>query len=278
MTVMPDRTAAVLQSAAALEFGDALPRHEQIENWLVALITSGTVEVGDRLPGERELAAVLAVSRMTLRQAIGALERRGMICKVLGRNGGTQIARPTIEVDLTGLPGFSQQIRAAHQRADSIVLCAELQSASRQVGTALRIPARSPVYYVERVRSANGTPLALERSYFPAQPFPGFLDLSLDGSLYEILAGFGRRPTTAQEYLRPVVADTQHAQLLAVEIGDPLMRIERLAECARGEVVELSYDLFRSDLVRIGVRSHLHAEKTRLQVETHDPRMRDRFD
>ena len=40
---------------------------------------------------------------------------------------------------------------------------------------------------VVRVRLADGEPLSLERALFPAERFPGLLDRSLGGSLYELL-------------------------------------------------------------------------------------------
>ena len=48
---------------------------------------------------------------MTLRQALGALEARGLVQRKRGRSGGTFVTRPRIECDLTGLPGFTEQMR-----------------------------------------------------------------------------------------------------------------------------------------------------------------------
>ena len=72
---------------------------------------------GDKLPREETLAARLGVSRMTLRQALAALERHGTIVRKPGRLGGTFVAEPKIVCDLTGLMGFTEQMRRAHVRA-----------------------------------------------------------------------------------------------------------------------------------------------------------------
>ncbi len=50
-----------------------------IADKLAALIASGVMSVGDELPGERELAAALSVSRETVRGAIQALAARGIL-------------------------------------------------------------------------------------------------------------------------------------------------------------------------------------------------------
>lgn len=252
-----DGPATVLEWARGLDLDAGLPLHEQIAIWIESLVRDGRLEVGQRLPAERELAAALDVSRMTLRQALASLERRGLVERRAGRYGGTRISQPVIEVDLTELPGFTHQVHAANQTASSVVLRAEAQRASDRVAAGLALPPRAEVFRVDRVRAADGVPIAVERSYFPADILPGYLDHDLSGSMYALLTAYGFTPVTAQEYLRSVVAEADDAVLLGIAAGFPLMLIERAASATDGRVVELSYDLFRSDLVRIAVRSEL---------------------
>jgi DNA-binding FadR family transcriptional regulator len=56
---------------------------------LAQAIRLGLVTAGERLPPERELADRLRVSRVTLRQAIGALREAGYLASRRGRAGGT---------------------------------------------------------------------------------------------------------------------------------------------------------------------------------------------
>ncbi|MGW7684277.1 FadR/GntR family transcriptional regulator [Kribbella sp. NPDC054772] len=64
------------------------PFEETVERLLQA-IKLGVVVPGDRLPPERELAARLNVSRVTLREAIHALTEAGYVESRRGRYGGT---------------------------------------------------------------------------------------------------------------------------------------------------------------------------------------------
>jgi DNA-binding FadR family transcriptional regulator len=57
----------------------ALQRYEQVAERLAADIRSGVYAPGSRLPSERELARVLEVSRASVREAIGALQLRGVL-------------------------------------------------------------------------------------------------------------------------------------------------------------------------------------------------------
>src|SRR2546426_12589410 len=85
------------------------PAHAQIELALETAIERGRLSPGDRLPAERELAERFGVSRMTLRQALGALEQRGRLKRSKGRYGGTFVAVPKLE--LAGTSGLSDQLR-----------------------------------------------------------------------------------------------------------------------------------------------------------------------
>jgi GntR family transcriptional regulator len=76
------------------------PAHAQIEEWLEGAIAGGRLAPGDRLPPERELAGKLRVSRMTLRQALASLERRGLLARRVGREGGTFVDEPKLELSL----------------------------------------------------------------------------------------------------------------------------------------------------------------------------------
>jgi GntR family transcriptional regulator len=255
--VMSSRVRLLLAKAPALDRSAGVAVHVQIEQWLTAAIANGRLVAGDRLPPERELSVQLGVSRMTLRQGVEALERRGLVTRVPGRDGGAFITEPRVECDLTGLPGFSAQVRRTNLRPGSVVLSARQLRCPPDIQKPLRLEPRSRAYEIIRVRLANETPLAIERSYFPAKPLPGLLDHDLTGSMYDLLRAWDLDPETAVEYLEPTTAGDADAELLQVRAGSPLMGIERTAFARGGVPVEFSRDLFRPDRVRLMVRSRV---------------------
>jgi GntR family transcriptional regulator len=223
--------------------------HAQIEDWLAGEIAAGALVPGDRLPTEHDLAAWFGVSRMTLRHALAELARRGLVTRTVGRRGGTFVAAPKLEQDLTTLAGFSEQLRRHQMVAGARVLSASLHEPGPAARAALETDG---VYEIRRVRLADGKPVALERSLFPAIRFPGLLDLPLDGSLYELLEEhYGLRPHRARESLEPVIAGPREADVLGVPAGAPLMQVERTAYARSGEPLEFARDLFRGDRTRI---------------------------
>jgi DNA-binding FadR family transcriptional regulator len=82
---------AIVRSASAAVFRPVRTRNafeETVERVLQA-IRLGVVRPGERLPVERELAARLGVSRVTLREAIRAVADAGYVESRRGRYGGT---------------------------------------------------------------------------------------------------------------------------------------------------------------------------------------------
>lgn len=63
--------------------------YEETVERLLQVIKLGIVPLGERLPPERELAARIGVSRVTLREAIRSLQQAGYVDSRRGRSGGT---------------------------------------------------------------------------------------------------------------------------------------------------------------------------------------------
>lgn len=68
--------------------------HELVLDQVEEQILAGTLRVGDRLPGERDLAARLHVSRAAVREAIRTLEAQGVVRSGVGSgpDAGTVVA------------------------------------------------------------------------------------------------------------------------------------------------------------------------------------------
>ncbi len=260
----------VLRAAPDLQESSDLPAHARIEGWLERLITRRELQVGDRLPAEVEIASGLGVSRMTLRQALSSLEAKGFLVRKRGRWGGSFVAEPRLQFELSGLPGFTEQMRRLHVRAGAEVLRASTGRAAPSVLEALQLKRGGHVHEVARIRSADGEPIALEESYFPAAVFVDLLEHELTGSLYELMEEvYGRPPHSAVEVLDPILATDDQAKLLDVEPGAPLMQVTRTAYAVDGLPVEFACDLFRTDRTRITL--HTEVDKAPVAQVRTDP-------
>ncbi|WP_422748232.1 GntR family transcriptional regulator [Mycobacterium sp. WMMD1722] len=233
------------------------PVHAQITAWLEALITSSVLAPGDRLPSEVEFAEALGVSRMTLRQALAAIEARGLIDRRRGRSGGNFVCSPRFEFDHASLPGFTEQMRRIQVEAGARVLRARTVRPPSDVRRHLELTGEAQVHEVLRARSANGEPIVLEHAYLPAAVFPDLLAGDLTGSLYSLMRGYGSAPFSAEEQIEAVRAEARTADLLGIPPGDPVLLITRTARTEDGVAVEFSRDHHRSDRTRIRITAQV---------------------
>lgn len=205
---------------------------------------------GDAIPSERELVRELQVSRVTVRQAIADLVAQGRLEKSQGR--GTYVTGPRIDSRLH-LMSFSREMRARGLEPQTRVLDACEVEATPLVAERLEIDLEAPVVRVERLRLADGTPMAHETGFYPAASFPGLLERELD-SLYDIFAGhYGLRVTSGQQEIRAEAADAASAAALGIPRRSPLLVQERVTYAGR-RVIEFSTSRYRADRYRIQMK------------------------
>ncbi len=237
-----------------------MPAHVRIGCWLERLIVSRTLKPGDKLPAEVEIANVLGVSRMTLRQALSSIEAKGLIDRRRGRFGGNFVATPRFEFDHASLPGFTEQMRRIHVEAGAQVLGAATRRPTAEVRQRLVLKRGDQVHEILRARSANGEPIVLEEAYLPAAIFPGMLSANLTGSLYTIMREYDASPFSADEEIEATPATEQQAEILGIAVGSPLLLITRTSFTQHGVAVEFSRDYHRADRARIRIKSRVDAQ------------------
>ena len=227
------------------------PKGEQLEEILEGVIT--TLPPGGALPSERLLAKRYGVARATVSQAIEGLAIKGLVYRVHG--SGTFVAEPKFRQPET-LSSFSEDMHARGMTPGSVVLRLEVGAASEVIARQLEIEPGSPVVTLERVRTADGEPMALERAYLSAGRFPGLETVDLtDASLYERLAErFGVQVAVADQWVSAIRLTDAEARLLAVPPDQPAILFQRVTRDPGGAVVEYSRSLYRGDRYEVHTR------------------------
>ncbi|HEY8282831.1 MAG TPA: GntR family transcriptional regulator [Chloroflexota bacterium] len=164
------------------------PLYRRVQDFLREGIERGAWPTGGAIPSEKALAAQFSIARMTARQAVDGLIHDGLLVRVHGR--GTFVTIPRVERELTRMHGFSEDMRAQGMEPASRLLRREVVPAPAEVSDALVLERREAVILLERVRLADGTPMALESSYLRYDLCRSILDADLEtGSLYTFLQG-----------------------------------------------------------------------------------------
>ncbi len=223
------------------------PKHAQLRDALAELAAS-ELSPEAAIPSERDLMATYGVSRDTVRKAIDALVADGLLTRVHGR--GTYVARPRLESRLH-LASFSQDMRRRGLTPSTRLLTVELDDPPAEVSAALRLDGDAKAWRVDRVRLADGQPIALENGWYPRAALPGLDKHDLGGSLYELFTDvFGLTIDTAEQTLWGESADDAVAARLDAPLHTPLLVFRRVASAA-GRPIEYVVSRYRGDRYQI---------------------------
>lgn len=208
-------------------------------------VTAGQLLEADALPGERELADMLGVSRVTVRKAIEGLVDDGVL--VQRRGSGTYVAprQSRIEQPLSRLTSFTQDMQSRGLDTDATWLDRSVSLPSPEEAMVLALSPGEQVSRFHRLRRAGGTPLALELAVVPRKFLPD--PSEVDASLYTALGQRGVRPVRALQRLQATALQAFEAGLLGLPEGSPALFIQRVSYLPDGRVVEFTRSHYRGD-------------------------------
>lgn len=216
-------------------------KHVQVREYVRGLIQGA--EPGSPAPSERELVQHFGVARMTVRQALDALVSEGLLERVPGR--GTFVARAQVDVQVR-LTSYTEEMGRRGLKPDSRTLLARMEAAGPGVARALEIAEGAKVVHWQRLRLADGSPMAIEDAYLADSIVPNFLDQPLPDSLYADLQRRDLLPTRGEDSVDAAISRLDEAELLGIPEGAPVLRIARRA-FAGTIAIEVSRSTFRAD-------------------------------
>ncbi len=128
---------------------------EETVERLLTVIKLGLIEPGGRFPAERELAAQLGISRITLREAISELTRAGYVESRRGRFGGTFITYTPPAADTARVRRLAQ--REGGKLTDALVFRLAVETGAAEAAARL---AAQPGVAADRIRAVLPARLA----------------------------------------------------------------------------------------------------------------------
>ncbi len=202
----------------------------------------GAINPGDALPSERDLAAELGVSRVTVRKALRRLVEEGLL--IQQRGAGTFVAS-RVDQPLSKLTSFTEDVSSRGMSPGVTWLDRSTGTAMPEEALALNLSPGAKVSRLYRIRLANGNPMCVEQATLPRHMLPD--PTVVETSLYATLAKLGRHPVRALQRLRAELLNMEHARLLQVAPGTPCLYIERRSFLAEGHPVEFVRSHYRGD-------------------------------
>jgi|SRR5690554_1024015 len=237
-----------------LDESSPTPLHYQLRQIITEAIQEGQYGQEYKLPSERELAEMCGISRMTVRQATTSLVNDGVLMRKRGM--GTYVSPPKVEQSLLKLTSFTEDMLSRGMQPSTRVLAVrEVEAGENSAAKHLGLDEDDPIILLERLRLADGEPMAYERGHFPLRRFPDLAKELRERSLYEFLrSNYGVTIADAQQSLEAALATRQEADVLHVTKGSPLLLLQRTTRDYRGEVFEFVKSLYRADRYKFHVR------------------------
>ncbi len=224
-----------------------LPLYHRLGAILREKITSGEIGAGSRLPTESELMREYGLSRITVRQALTALEQDGLVQRFRGK--GTFVRSSSRRGASLELTGFIEDLIAMGLQTRVRIVEFRDVPAPVVAAKALGVAPGSEVLLVRRVRSTGKNPFSYIIAYLPpdvgkrltrghlrATPLLKLLETRCHLELGE-----------AHQAIKASLADAECSERLGVPIGAPLLLIERVVYAVDGRPVEYVTTYYRAD-------------------------------
>ena len=193
---------------------------------LYQLIEAGVYGAGQSLPAEAELATQLGVSRSTLREALGYLEKDGLILRKHGV--GTFVAPRSAQISggLERLASFRSVAELAGASVEVVSRTVTRIGADEAVAASLRVAPGSGLIRVEATEAVEGHTLA----YLDGLIGPEWVDpkrlVADEGSLLEHLSRQAHLPISySRSLIYAVPADQSLAGRFGVAEGEAVLRL-----------------------------------------------------
>ncbi len=212
-----------------------LPMWFQIADRLERAIADGEIPINSKLESEAAFAGRLRVSRQTVRRAQQELVSRGLL--VRRRGIGTEVTARSA-VRSSALTGLYDELIAAGRAPTTTVLAIEQVMADGWLSARTGITVGASLVRVERVRYADGVPIAVLVNWLPPALRPPTVQELESRGLYSLLRDQGVVLRSAEQAISGRGATGDEAQLLHAKPGDAVMTMTRLVRGAAGDFIE----------------------------------------
>jgi GntR family transcriptional regulator len=206
------------------------------------LINEGIYPSGSQLPAEDELAVGLGVSRSTLREALHALERSGVIRREQGRGTFVSIIKPPkIESRLEYLTSVWQLANRQGRQLSFTNLKVLKEAASDEIAKILQINKDDMITYVEWCMTLDKKPVSYINDYIRESILcEDDVKKGFNGSILDMLARTSNYPLIKSEAkITAINSSSKISEKLKISEGEALLIFEEV--CVTPNKIPIEY-------------------------------------
>lgn len=224
------------------------PLYARLRDELRAGILDGRLLPHAKLPSESEMTAAYGVSRITVRQALGDLQKEGLIVRLQGK--GAYVAQPRATQQLNRLQGLAEALAGQGQAVHSKRLSLKTVRAAAETAALLQVPARTELVQLTTLRYLERQPLSVNVSHFAPGIGERIARVDVSGrDLIEVLEHELRQTVErADVEIRAEAMPAREGRLLQVEEGVPALKVHRVVLATGGQPLQTETATYRADV------------------------------
>lgn len=224
-----------------------LPLYARLRDQLRAGILEGRLQPQQKLPSEAELSTEHGVSRITVRQALGDLQKEGLILRQQGK--GAFVAQPRTSQSLNRLQGLREALAGQGQSVHSQRLSTRAMKPPAAIAAQLQLAPGSRAVRLTTLRYVAREALSVNVSWFAPALGERIARLDLSGrDLIEVLEqDIGEPVAQAHLDISAVAMPAREARWLKVAPGEPALRVHRLLCSVQELPLQVETAIYRAD-------------------------------
>lgn len=216
-----------------------------LKNYIINQIDTGNLDPGDQLPSEKWFMETFKVSRVTVRKAINDLIEEGVLERAPSKSPVVPYKR--LARDFNRLTGLSEQLRGEDHDSHAKLLEFKVIKATAELSEELRVPLKSDVLYIHRVRYSDGEPVAIQKIHLNMKYAQNIIkDDVTNRSLYSVLEDKGVQLDFGKQKVYARMPSREERELLGMDKETPIFYMKRTTYHKNGEVIEYVKSYFNS--------------------------------
>jgi len=228
--------------------------YNSIRKALIDYIKEYELKIGDKLPPEDRLAAVLSVSRVTLREALRQLREEGLIYSK--RGSGTYVSGNVKDIvgTLDINHGSTSMISIAGYKPGVTFYKVELINADGVLAGKLKVKKGCGIVLLKRVRTADKKPVVFSMDYLGPEVASKFLAVNERiMSLFNFIEDNGIKIGNGYAEVFPEICTEELAEKLSYETGAPILALKQVFVGQKGDTLFYGEDYFRPDCFKFSI-------------------------
>lgn len=210
------------------------PLYYHVKEYVLAGISNGSWQAGERVPSENELVDLCSVSRMTARRALQELLHEGTLVRIKGK--GSFVAQEKQHSSLLQINSIASEIRERGMQHHSELILVITETADAETAEAMGIAVGAELFHTQLIHYQNQLPIQLELRWVVPEAAPEYIEQSFEQQTPGEYLTEISPVTEAEHKIEAVMGEQDIRRQLQVSDSEALLLLSRKTWCGKNLV------------------------------------------